>query len=115
MLPGRHYLSLALYALRQNRVQATLAMLGVMVGVGALVTSLALGRGAQEAIRDQLLAAGANMIVVTAGNYAVQRPQSLEAPADHANLLLPSQRDVRPVAWHGPVWNGQLPAVRPAI
>lgn len=89
MLPGRHYLSLATRALQQNRGQAALAMLGVVVGVGALVTSLALGRGAQEAIRDQLLAAGANMIVVTAGNYAVQRPQGAEAPADHARLRQP--------------------------
>ena len=100
MWPHRQDLSLAINALRQNRVQAALAMLGVMVGVGALVTSLALGRGAQAAIRDQLLAAGANMIIITAGNYAVERPQFLEAPADHANLWFPSgEYSIRRVHW----------------
>ena len=51
-------------------MQTGLALLGVVVGVGALVTSIALGRGAQQSVEDQLKAAGANLIVVTAGNYA---------------------------------------------
>ena len=70
MLPGRHFILLAFNALLRNRMQTALAMIGVMVGVAALVTSLALGRGAQESVEDQLRAAGANLIVVTAGNYA---------------------------------------------
>jgi len=87
-----HFFLLSLRALQRNRIQTLLAMLGVMIGVGALVASLALGRGAQEALRDQLLAAGANMIVVTAGNYQQERSQGTEAPADHAarQPLLPS-------------------------
>jgi putative ABC transport system permease protein len=56
-------------ALKRNRLQTVLAIVGMGVGVGALVTSVALGRGAQQAINDQLRAAGANVIVVTAGNY----------------------------------------------
>ena len=48
-----HYLLLGLTALLRNRLQTALAMLGVTVGVGALVASLALGRGAQESIKDQ--------------------------------------------------------------
>ncbi len=93
MFMQSHLFSLALQALQRNRVQTALAMLGVMVGVGALVTSMALGRGAQEAIKDQLLAAGANMIVVTAGNYQPARPQSNEVEADHGFLDLPSEKD----------------------
>lgn len=67
---SRHFLFMAFQALIRNRMQTGLAMLGVMVGVGALVTSFALGRGAQQSVEDQLKAAGANLIVVTAGNYA---------------------------------------------
>jgi len=67
----RHHIGLALQGLLRNRVQAGLAMLGMMVGVAALVTSLALGRGAQESLDDQLRAAGANLLLVTAGNYQV--------------------------------------------
>lgn len=69
----RHFGLMALQALIRNRMQAGLAMLGMMVGVAALVTSLALGHGAQEALDDQLRAAGANLIQVTAGNYAVKQ------------------------------------------
>ena len=75
MLPLRHLVGLASDALIRNRVQTLLAMLGIMVGVGALVTSIALGRGAQQAVEDQLKAAGANLIVVTAGNYAKGREE----------------------------------------
>jgi putative ABC transport system permease protein len=67
-----HFGLMAFQALFRNRMQAMLAMLGMMVGVGALVTSLALGRGAQQALDDQLRAAGANLIQVTAGNYQVK-------------------------------------------
>jgi putative ABC transport system permease protein len=69
MLPIGHCMTLALYALRRNRLQTVLAILGMTVGVGALVTSVALGRGAQTAINQQLRAAGANVILVSAGNF----------------------------------------------
>ena len=78
-----HLIGLAWHALMRNKAQTLLAMLGVMVGVGALVTSMALGRGAQEAIKDQLLAAGANMIIVNSGNYEVERAGAGGSPADH--------------------------------
>jgi putative ABC transport system permease protein len=70
-----HFMILGSQALLRNRIQTALAMTGVMVGVGALVASLALGRGAQDSLKDQLLAAGANMIVVTAGNYSLEKSQ----------------------------------------
>ena len=83
--------TLALQALGRNRVQALLALIGVTVGVAALVTSVALGRGAQAAIRDQLLAAGVNMIVVTSGNYQVKQPGAGETPADHGDRRDPDE------------------------
>ena len=78
MLHARHFLLLALHALLRNRTQTGLAMLGVMVGVGALVTSVALGRGAQQSVEEQLRAAGANLIMVNAGNFAKGREQNTD-------------------------------------
>lgn len=72
MLFSRQHLLVALQGLARNRVQSLLAMIGMMVGVAALVTSLALGRGAQDALEDQLRAAGANLLMVTAGNYQIK-------------------------------------------
>ena len=89
----RHFCYLSFGAIGRNRVQTSLAVLGVMIGVGALVTSLALGRGAQDALQDQLLAAGVNMIVITAGNYQVERQQRGDgAPADHGMLDSPARK-----------------------
>lgn len=73
MFEALHTLPMAIAALMRNRAQASLAILGVMIGVAALVTSLALGRGAQDALNDQLRAAGANVILITSGNYQVRR------------------------------------------
>jgi putative ABC transport system permease protein len=79
----RNNLSIAWAALARNRAQAMLAVLGVMIGVGALVASLALGRGAQSALDEQLRAAGANMILVTSGNYQVKREQRMDGGPAH--------------------------------
>lgn len=77
----RHHLALAFQGLVRNRVQAGLAMLGMMVGVAALVTSLALGRGAQDALDEQLRAAGANLLLITAGNYKVSTDTFMDMSA----------------------------------
>lgn len=84
-----HFCTMSVAALQRNRMQSLLALLGVTIGVGALVASLALGRGARDALRDQLLAAGANVVVITAGNYRAQRATDSEASADHASRPQP--------------------------
>lgn len=90
-----HFLGLAIQSLLRNRVQTALAMIGVTVGVSALVTSISLGRGAREAIQDQLLAAGVNMIVVTAGNYQVERGNGGGGvEADHGSIEAPTAKDL---------------------
>jgi len=99
-------------ALLRNRIQTVLAVLGVMIGVGALIASLALGRGAQDALREQLLAAGANVIVVTAGNYQTQQATGSDAAADHASL--PSDWPPGLVAALEQVLRNQQPGFRTA-
>jgi putative ABC transport system permease protein len=79
---------MAWHSLLRGRAQTLLAVLGVAVGVGALVASIALGRGAQESLKDQLLAAGSNVIVITAGNYQVAKPENNEGPAGHEGAAL---------------------------
>jgi len=82
-----HFLQLAVRSLLRNRMQTALATLGVTVGVGALVTSLALGRGAQDQIADQLRAAGANVIIVTSGNYQLKREQRMTVVPSHDSAM----------------------------
>ena len=61
--------AVALRALRRNTLQTALTILGMTIGVAAVLTMIALGTGAEAAIEDQVRAAGMNLIMVTAGNY----------------------------------------------
>ena len=59
---------IALKALGRNKMRTALTMLGMIIGVGAVITMVALGTGAQTSIDAQIQSAGTNMIQVTAGN-----------------------------------------------
>src|SRR5258708_606483 len=61
---------IALKALGRNKMRTALTMLGMIIGVGAVITMVALGTGAQPSIDAQIQSAGTNMIMVTAGNFA---------------------------------------------
>jgi putative ABC transport system permease protein len=61
---------IALRALGRNKMRTALTMLGMIIGVGAVITMVALGDGAQSSIDAQIQSAGTNMIQVTAGNFA---------------------------------------------
>ena len=60
---------IALREIRRNLTRAFLTVLGIIIGVGAVITMVALGTGAQSSIETQIQAAGTNMIMVSAGNF----------------------------------------------
>jgi putative ABC transport system permease protein len=60
----------ALKALGRNKMRTALTMLGMIIGVAAVIAMVALGRGAQNAIDSQIRSAGTNLIIVTAGNWS---------------------------------------------
>ena len=59
----------ALKALNRNKMRTALTMLGMIIGVAAVITMVALGTGAQSSIEAQIQTAGTNMIIVMAGNF----------------------------------------------
>src|SRR6266850_4410592 len=61
---------IALKALGRNKMRTALTMLGMIIGVGAVITMVALGTGAQTSIDAQIQSAGTNMIMVNAGNFS---------------------------------------------
>jgi putative ABC transport system permease protein len=63
-------LRIALKALNRNKMRTILTMLGMIIGVGAVITMVALGTGARTAIEDRVKSAGTNMILVNAGNFS---------------------------------------------
>src|SRR5436190_19512856 len=60
---------IALKALGRNKMRTALTMLGMIIGVGAVITMVALGTGAQSSIDSQIQSAGTNMVMVMAGNF----------------------------------------------
>jgi putative ABC transport system permease protein len=63
-------LRIALKALNRNKMRTALTMLGMIIGVGAVITMVAIGKGAQTTIEEQVKAAGTNMITVMSGNWS---------------------------------------------
>jgi putative ABC transport system permease protein len=60
-------LRLALKALRQNLLRTGLTMLGIVIGVGAVICAVAVGEGASASVERAITNIGANMIWVEAG------------------------------------------------
>jgi macrolide transport system ATP-binding/permease protein len=57
----------ALQALARNKMRSVLTMLGVFIGVAALIAMVAVGQGANEAVRKQIESLGTNLLVVVPG------------------------------------------------
>src|ERR1700736_3638670 len=60
---------IALKALGRHKLRTFLTMLGMIIGVGAVMTMVALGNGAQASVESDVKSAGTNLIYVSAGNY----------------------------------------------
>jgi putative ABC transport system permease protein len=61
----------ALRAIRVNTLRAVLTMLGVIIGVGAVVAMMALGAGARTAVAQQVQNLGSNLLIVFPGSVGV--------------------------------------------
>jgi putative ABC transport system permease protein len=60
---------IALKALARNKMRTALTMLGMIIGVAAVITMVALGSGAQSQIDSAVQSVGTNTIIVNAGNW----------------------------------------------
>lgn len=59
--------SIALRAVRANKLRSTLTSLGIIIGVAAVIVMLAVGNGAQISIQQDMQAMGSNLIIVRSG------------------------------------------------
>jgi putative ABC transport system permease protein len=58
---------IAMRALARNKLRSSLTMLGIIIGVGAVIAMVSVGQGAQEQAQQQIAAMGSNMLFVSAG------------------------------------------------
>jgi putative ABC transport system permease protein len=61
-------LRIALRALMVNKMRSTLTMLGIIIGVGAVIAMIAVGSGAKQRIADQIASMGSNLLMVMSGS-----------------------------------------------
>ena len=99
-------ISVALGALRANKLRSLLTMLGIVIGVGAVIAVVALGTGAQQAVKDRIAALGTTLLTVSPGQQrgqgvaiagAVQRLTIADAKAvdERATTLIAVQPEMR--------------------
>ena len=60
--------SIALRAIRANKMRSTLTSLGIIIGVAAVIIMLAIGHGAQISIQEDMKTMGSNLIIIRSGS-----------------------------------------------
>jgi macrolide transport system ATP-binding/permease protein len=91
-------------ALRRNISRSLLTMLGIIIGVGAVIASMAIGSGAQAAVLKQIETLGANLVVITPGSISTG---GVQMGSGTRTTLLPS--DVAAIAANVPEVAGVSP------
>ncbi|HEV2273577.1 MAG TPA: ABC transporter permease, partial [Acidobacteriaceae bacterium] len=85
---------IAYRALRQNKLRTGLAVLGMTIGVAAVLTMFALGTGAQESVSSNVKSAGTTLIFVRSGNFTRGGEESrIPTGMGSANSLTASDGD----------------------
>jgi putative ABC transport system permease protein len=82
-MPVNEILRVALEALRVNKMRSILTMLGIIIGVGAVIAMLALGNGAKAAVNERIAALGTTMVTVVPGQVFTG---GIASNADRAQL-----------------------------
>jgi putative ABC transport system permease protein len=90
-------ISVALGALRANKLRSLLTMLGIVIGVGAVIAVVALGTGAQQAVKDRIAALGTTLLTVNPGQ---QRGQGVAIGGAQQRLTVEDAKAVDEHAMH---------------
>ncbi len=86
-------IKIAIGALTNNKMRAFLTMLGIIIGVGSVITMLAIGQGSKRSIQSQIAEMGSNMIMINPG--ADRRGGVRQDPSAMQTLKLTDYEDLR--------------------
>jgi putative ABC transport system permease protein len=117
----------ALRALAINKLRSALTMLGIVIGVGAVIVMIAVGSGAQKRVEEQIRALGSNLLLVTpgattAGGVRMGFGSSSTLTEDDVvainreipeALAAPALRGSAQVIWGNANWSTQIYGVTP--
>ncbi|MEL7590679.1 MAG: ABC transporter permease [Anaerolineaceae bacterium] len=97
----------ALESLNSNKMRSGLTILGIVIGVGAVIAMLAVGTGAQETITGSISGIGSNLLFVSRGNMTIELTKMEPLTLEDAEALL-DQFQAPSVAAVAPVVNASL-------
>ena len=117
----------ALRALAINKLRSALTMLGIVIGVGAVIVMIAVGAGAQARVEEQIRALGSNLLLVmpgatTAGGVRMGFGSSSSLSEDDVAainreipeaLAAPALRGSAQIIWGNSNWSTQIYGVTP--
>jgi putative ABC transport system permease protein len=119
----------ALRVLGRNQLRAGLTMLGIIIGVGAVIAMVSIGQGAKETVRAQVATMGTNLIIVWPGSTTVGGVRSAQggavtltvADAQELKKKVPllvdtgwAKRDVMQIINGNKNWNGPVNGISPS-
>src|SRR6478736_1713919 len=116
-------LRLALRALRRNKLRTLLTMLGIIIGVGSVITAVSITTGATKQVEDRVASLGQNVITVFSGNFTtggvrggwggaptltVEDSDAIRRQVADAVAVSEEVRDRSQVLANGQNWNTQV-------
>ena len=122
------YVKQAVSAMASHKVRSFLSVLGILIGVAAVIAMLALGKGAQESIEKQLSSLGANLLMVRPGSakagavtlqtgsvtrFTFQDLTALSKMTDDLSRVAPSVTGRGQVVYSDKNWNTQVEGTNP--
>jgi len=120
-------LRVALRALAVNKLRSALTMLGIIIGVAAVIVMIAVGAGAQARVEEQIRSLGANLLLILSGartqggvrlgvgsNYTLSEDDAIAINREiHEALAAPALRGGAQVVWGNTNWATQIYGTTP--
>jgi putative ABC transport system permease protein len=120
-------LRVALRALAVNKLRSALTMLGIIIGVGAVIVMIAVGAGAQARVEEQIRSLGSNLLLILSGartqggvrlgvgsNYTLSEDDAVAINREiHEALAAPALRGGAQVIWGNSNWATQIYGTTP--
>ncbi|HVM51216.1 MAG TPA: ABC transporter permease, partial [Candidatus Acidoferrum sp.] len=116
-------IKVAFRALRRNKMRTILTMLGIIIGVGAVIAMVGIGNGAKSQVEEQIASLGQNVVLIFSGNWTSGGARSgwggagtmtvddAEAIGREVNGIVhysPEVRDRQQILANGLNWNTQI-------
>ena len=114
-------------AMGANRLRTALTMLGMVIGVGAVVIMMAIGQGAQYAVQQTISTMGSNLFIVLSGSFTTAGVRSGSAGAPTLNVadgeaiaeldgvanVAPTHQGTRQLVYGSQNWSSQVIGTTP--